>query len=179
VANYLGTHPMAGREQGGIDFADPRLFENATWAHTPHPDAALIAKTRAFITAMGASPLAIDPECHDAIVALTSHLPQALAVVLGAELAGAAHDDCRVMELCGPGMMSMLRLARSPESIWAPIVTANARPIAQRLHSIARTLDDAAAALEAGSSAPLMARFAQAREAVNELEERLIPSSRS
>ncbi len=179
VANYVGTHPMAGREQGGIDFADPGLFENATWAHMPHPDAALIAKTRAFITAMGAVPLAIDPERHDAIVALTSHLPQALAVVLGAELAAGTHDDHRVMELCGPGMMTMLRLARSPESIWAPIVAANARPIAVRLRSMARALDEAAAALEAGTTAPLMSRFARARAAVDELEERFIPSSRS
>jgi prephenate dehydrogenase len=179
VTNYVGTHPMAGREQGGIEFADAALFENATWAHTPHPDLALIAKTRAFIGAMGAVPLEIDAERHDAIVALTSHLPQALAVVLGSELAAAARHDRRVTELCGPGMMTMLRLARSPQSVWAPIVTANARPIAQRLRSMAQALDSAAAALEVGQNAPLMSHFAPAREAVNELEERFLPSPRS
>jgi prephenate dehydrogenase len=179
VANYVGTHPMAGREQGGIEFADRGLFENATWAHTPHPDAALIAKTRTFIAAMGALPLEIDAERHDAIVALTSHLPQALAVVLGSELAAAARHDRRVTELCGPGMMTMLRLARSPQSVWAPIVTANAGPIAQRLRAIAQALDTAAAALEAGDRALLMSHFAPARGAVDELEERFLPSSRS
>ncbi|MGD0473554.1 MAG: prephenate dehydrogenase/arogenate dehydrogenase family protein [Candidatus Velthaea sp.] len=179
VANYLGTHPMAGREQGGLGFANPALFDNATWAHMPHPDAELVAKTRAFIASMGALPLEIDPERHDAIVALTSHLPQALAVLLGSELAAAARDDRRVMELCGPGMMTMLRLARSPQNIWAPIVTANAQPIAKRLRSIARAIDAAAAALEADESAPLMAQFALAREAVEDLEERIVPSPRS
>jgi prephenate dehydrogenase len=179
VATYVGTHPMAGREQGGFEFADPGLFANATWAHMPHPDAALVARTRAFIVAMGASPLEIDAELHDAIVALTSHLPQALAVLLGAELAAAAHDDSRVMELCGPGMMSMLRLARSPESMWAPILTANAGPIALRLRSMARALDSAAVALEARDSAPLIAQFGRARKAAGALEERLLPSSRS
>lgn len=179
VANYVGTHPMAGREQGGFDFADPRLFVNATWAHSPHPNAALITKTRDFIVAMGAVPLEIAPEPHDAIVALTSHLPQALAVVLGAELAVAARADHRVTELCGPGMMTMLRLARSPESIWAPIVAANAEPIARRLRSMARALEICAAGLESGDNAPLMAHFAGAREAVSELEERFLPSSRS
>ncbi len=179
VANYLGTHPMAGREQGGLGFANPALFDNATWAHMPHPDAELVAKTRAFIASMGALPLEIDPERHDAIVALTSHLPQALAVLLGSELAAAARDDRRVMEFCGPGMMTMLRLARSPQNIWAPIVTANAQPIAKRLRSIARAIDAAAAALEADESAPLMAHFALAREAVEDLEERIVPSPRS
>jgi prephenate dehydrogenase len=179
VRNYVGTHPMAGREQGGFDFADAELFVHATWAHSPHPDAALIAKTRAFISAMGAVPLEIDPERHDAIVALTSHLPQALAVVLGSELAAAARADRCVTELCGPGMMTMLRLARSPESIWAPIIGANAGPIAERLRSMARALQTAAAALERGESAQLLSHFAHAREAVDALEERFSPRSRS
>ena len=179
VANYVGTHPMAGREQGGIDFADQDLFEHATWAHAPHADAALIARTREFIVAMGALPLEIDPWQHDAIVALTSHLPQALSALLGAELAAAARADRRVTELCGPGMMTMLRLARSPESIWAPIVSANALPIARRLRSLAQALDGAAAALESGDGVPLMSNFAPARAAAGELEERFRTGPRS
>jgi len=179
VTNYVGSHPMAGREQGGFDFADAELFANATWAHSPHPDAALIARTRAFIAHMGALPLEIEPQLHDSIVALTSHLPQALAVVLGAELAAAARIDERVTELCGPGMTTMLRLARSPESMWAPIVAANAEPLAGRLRSMARELEAAATALERGESAPLMAHFARAREAVDDLEERFSPRPRS
>jgi len=179
VANYLGTHPMAGREQGGIDAADAGLFENATWAYMPHHDAELILRTRSFIAAMGALPLEIDPVRHDAIVALTSHLPQALSVVLGAALAVAADHDRRVMDLCGPGMMSMLRLARSPEATWLPIVTANAAPLAERLRSVARALDSAAAALEAGDSAPLMSYFGVAHRAAVVLEERFPPAPRS
>lgn len=179
VANYIGTHPMAGREQGGIDAADAELFRNATWAHLPHRDAGLVERARALILAMGAIPLEIDAVEHDAIVALTSHLPQALAVVLGAEVAAAAGDDGRVTELCGPGMMSMLRLARSPESMWAPIVAANALPLAQRLRSIARALAGAAAGLEAGDSGALMSYFANARKAVTVLEERFASKPRS
>jgi prephenate dehydrogenase len=179
VTNYVGSHPMAGRERGGLDFADVGLFENATWAHSPHPDAALIARTRAFIGLMGAVPLEIEPELHDTIVALTSHLPQVLAVVLGAQLASATRADGRVTELCGPGMMTMLRLARSPESIWAPIVAANAEAIAGRLRSTARELEAAALSLERGESARLMAHFARAREAVDDLEERFSSHPRS
>lgn len=179
VANYVGTHPMAGREQGGVDAADARLFLNATWAYVPHPSAALAERTRAFIGAMGARPLEIDPVRHDAIVALTSHLPQAVSVLLGAELAAAAHADSRVMELCGPGMMSMLRLARSPENTWSPIITANALPIAQRLRSIARMCQAIAVSLEAGESGPLMAYFDSARAAAVALEKRFLPGPRS
>ncbi len=179
LPNYIGTHPMAGREHGGIDAADAALFEHATWAHSPHPGADLVDATRAFIAAMGATPLQIEPAEHDAIVALTSHLPQALSVALGAELAAAAADDPRVLELCGPGMLSMLRLARSPQSVWAPIVAQNAGPLAGRLRRLERMLAAAAAALEAGECAPLMSYFASAGAAAGILEERFLPGSRS
>jgi hypothetical protein len=44
---------------------------------------------------------------------------------------------------------------------------------------MARALEICAAGLESGDNAPLMAHFAGAREAVSELEERFLPSSRS
>ncbi len=179
VPNYVGTHPMAGRERGGIDAAEGQLFEGATWAYATQPNPALAVRIRAFIAAMGARPLEIDALRHDAIVALTSHLPQALSVALGAELAGAMHTDPQVRELCGPGMMSMLRLARSPEAIWLPIISANAGPLGRQLRSIARALSAAADGLDAGDSAPLMSYFEAARCASGVLEERFSNTLRS
>src|SRR5579871_3455459 len=32
---FLGGHPMAGKEQAGVDFADPDLFQGAAWFFTP------------------------------------------------------------------------------------------------------------------------------------------------
>ncbi len=178
LATYIGTHPMAGRERGGIAAADPALFSGATWAYTPHPDPELVERVTAFIRALGAVPLEIEAVRHDAIVAVTSHLPQALSVILGAELAAAA-DDPAVLDLCGPGMRSMLRLARSPEAIWAPIVEANAVPLSQRLRSIAGALEIAAAGLEEGDGEPLMSYFRLARDVTAALEKRYPPSPRS
>jgi prephenate dehydrogenase len=179
VANFVGTHPMAGREQSGIEAADAVLFENATWAYAPASDAALNERARELIGSLGAVPLAIDPLEHDRIVALTSHLPQALSVLLGAELGTDARTDRRIVELCGPGMISMLRRARSPEAVWAPIVAANAAPLAARLRSIAQVMGTVAAALEGGESSALMSYFDSARQAAQALEERFPPSPRS
>jgi prephenate dehydrogenase len=179
VANYVGTHPMAGSERAGIEAARSGLFINATWAYMPHPDESLLARARELIVSMGAVPLEIDPGEHDAIVALTSHLPQALSVLLGAALASAIRADRRVFDLCGPGMLSMLRLARSPESMWEPIVAANALPIAGQLRSTAQALLAAAAGLESGESAALMSYFTPARDAAHDLEKRFMPGARS
>ncbi len=179
VASYVGSHPMAGREAAGLAAADAGLFENATWAYTPRADARLIRAIRAFIAAMGALPLEIEAGDHDEIVALTSHLPQTLSVLLGDHLARAAQADRRVLELCGPGMRSMLRLARSSPSMWSPIVAANAAPLAAQLRALGAVIDRVATALETGESGPLMSYFESARTSAVALEERFAPPGRS
>ena len=167
---YVGTHPMAGRERGGIEAAQGDLFDAARWAYMPHADGKLIEAVTAFIVAMGARPLEIEAECHDSIVALTSHLPQALAVALAAQLGPALHADRRVAELCGPGIMSMLRLARSPATTWSSIMNANAAPLAGYLRSLAASLVTAAEGLDGGDSGPLMSYFDVASGVMRALE---------
>jgi prephenate dehydrogenase len=170
LPSFIGTHPMAGREVGGIDAADGALFEAATWAFVPQRDAARTQRIRSFIERFGARPLAIEPEAHDAIVALTSHLPQALSVTLGSQLAARAGADPRVAQLCGPGMRSMLRLARSPGEIWAPIAQANARGLAAELRTFATLLHGVADHLEQGDISPLMSYFGDARRIAASLD---------
>ena len=75
---------------------------------------------------MGARPVPSRPRSTTASLALTSHLPQALSVALGALLASTARRP-PLPELCGPGMRSMLRLARSDWPLWEPIVAATRR----------------------------------------------------
>ncbi len=179
IATYIGTHPMAGRERSGVAAADAELFRGATWAYSPHPDPALVTRARRFIESMGSFPLEVEPARHDAIVALTSHVPQVLSVLLGAELARRARGDEHVLDLCGPGMLTMLRLARSPDAVWAPIVAANAAEIARVLRSVACELDRAAIGLEAGESAPLMSYFEPARSIAEALAERFAQAPRS
>lgn len=179
VPHFVATHPLAGRERGGIGAADAALFAGRTWAYIPPGDAALETRVRAFIAAMEAEAVAVTAADHDAIVALTSHLPQALSVILGAALAEAVHEDPRVADLCGPGMLSMLRLARSPESVWRPIVAENAAPIASRLRSFAGQLVATAERLERGDVSRLMSFFGDARRVAGALEERFAALTRS
>src|SRR6202041_1344404 len=110
----------------GFGAAGAALFEGRTWAIVPSRDAAAQARLAALVTAFGARPLVLGGEEHDRLVAISSHLPQVLSVVLGAQLAAAGDADARVYDLCGPGMRSMLRLAHSDAALWAPIAQANA-----------------------------------------------------
>ena len=66
---FVGGHPMCGGEGPA-----PSCSTGATWFLTKDAH-----ELRAFVTALGAVPVTIDPQEHDKLVALTSHLPHALA----------------------------------------------------------------------------------------------------
>jgi prephenate dehydrogenase len=170
LPQFAGTHPMAGRERSGIDAADQLLFRGATWAIDEATPAALRRKIATFVRSFGAEPLVIGAADHDRLVALTSHLPQSVAVALGAHLAAAAAGDARATALCGPGMRSMLRLARSPLALWEPILRANAQPLAAELRALAHALERAAVELEAGETGALASYFTAAGPVAEELD---------
>jgi prephenate dehydrogenase len=75
--NFIGGHPMAGREKSGPDAATPELFKGATWAMTPSPraDERAVGVVLGLIETLGATPLYIDPAEHDQYAAAVSHLP--------------------------------------------------------------------------------------------------------
>jgi prephenate dehydrogenase len=170
LANFVASHPLAGREVGGFASAEAGLFAGRTWVVDPSAAAGPRAALAGLVETLGARTVAVTPADHDRVVALTSHLPQALAVALGARLAEAAGSDPYVYDLCGPGMSSMLRLARSPADLWSAIFAANAAPLAAELRSLAGALEAAAASLEQGEVGTLLSYFADAGSAVTALD---------
>jgi prephenate dehydrogenase len=169
LARFVPSHPLAGRERGGFAAADAELFAGRTWVVDPAASAEPRARLAALIALLGARVVEIGAADHDRLVALTSHLPQALAVALGAQLAEAGRHDPRAYALCGPGMASMLRLARSPAPLWGAIFAANAAPVAAEMRSLARALETAASALDQGEVGTLLSYFADAATAVGAL----------
>lgn len=170
LPRFVASHPLAGREMGGFAASDAALFEGRTWAIVPALDPAVQARLEQLVVALGARPLVLTAADHDRLVAISSHLPQVLSVVLGAQLAAAGDADGRVYDLCGPGMESMLRLAHSNAALWAPIAQANAAPVAEALSAVAGALQAAADGLRAGNVAGLLAAFEEAHRAVGVLE---------
>jgi prephenate dehydrogenase len=165
-ATFVASHPLAGRETSGFGAADAALFDGRTWAIVPSRDPAAQARLAALVTALGARPLVLGAEEHDRLVAISSHLPQVLSVVLGAQLAAAGDADVRVYDLCGPGMRSMLRLAHSDAALWAPIAQANATALAEALEGVAAALQATAAGLKVGNVDALLAAFEGAHRAL-------------
>jgi prephenate dehydrogenase len=168
LAGFVPTHPLAGAEQSGPAASRDDLFIGRPWAYVPSGDPLLEGRVLQFIRAMGAEPFAVEAERHDRIVALTSHVPQMLSTVLGATLG--AREEPLLSELHGPGLESMVRLARSAWPMWRPVVKANAPLIAEGLRRIAEAIDAVAANVEADDDGALEAWFEQANRFVKRLD---------
>ena len=123
---FLPGHPMAGREQGGIEHADADLFRGAAWITTPLGETSSAAAAfLGMIAGIGARVLALEPERHDRLCAWLSHLPQMVATALAASLAEEFSDDPHALELAGPALRDMTRTAASPYAMWRDIALTN------------------------------------------------------
>jgi prephenate dehydrogenase len=165
LAAFVPTHPIAGSERSGPTAARADLFADRVWSYDADAPAGTRARAASFIEAMGARPVAIASPEHDRVVALTSHLPQLVAVALGSHLASRLDANDSLAEFCGTGMQSMLRLAGSSWSVWEAVMRANARPLAQEVRTLGNILSDIAAALEGDALGTLAERFSQAADA--------------
>lgn len=152
VANFVASHPMAGREHGGPANADRALFEDRPWAYVSSGDGELDERLCAFVTSLGARPFAIDAELHDRTVALTSHLPQLMAFAFVDRLLDVRADARE--GLSGPVARELRRIGASDRALWREIFSLNRDDLAREARALAATLNAAADKLDAGKSVP-------------------------
>lgn len=134
---FLGGHPLAGKERRGVEHADPDLFRGKTYVLTPgQPDELnTLAATEfmAWLGRIGANPLVTTFERHDKVIAYTSHLPQLTATALAACVAREFGGEPPPM--WGPALVDSTRLALSPYDIWRDIFATNTTAIDAALAS--------------------------------------------
>ena len=125
---FLGGHPMAGKEKRGAQAAEADLFQGCTWVLTPEEPAGMETKQAADLVAwirrIGGRPLVMDPEEHDRVVSFTSHLAQLASTGLASTVAEQLHPPERIA-VAGPGLTDMTRLALSSYDLWRDILATN------------------------------------------------------
>ncbi|MFT4189010.1 MAG: prephenate dehydrogenase [Aeromicrobium sp.] len=146
---FVGGHPMAGTERSGPTAGSALLFEGRPWAvvASSQSDETAVESVRALVVALDAVPLVMDAEEHDAAVALVSHVPHVISVLTAGLLVGAPRDH---LDLAGPGLRDVTRIAGSPTGMWLQILDSNAGPVRELLAALRLDLDRVLDALDDG-----------------------------
>jgi len=163
-ARFIGGHPVCGSEARGPANARAELFDGATWFLTPvaQTDPERYRKLHAFVSAVGAVPVAVDPDAHDRLVALTSHLPHALANLLVNQAGGMRIDGHEPLAAAGGSLRDMTRVAGANPRIWIDIFLDNAAAVRESLAEHRRRIEQLESALESGDAGFLARWIAEA-----------------
>ena len=147
---WIGGHPMAGKETAGLEHAEATLFHGRTWCVVPPSGARAdsVNRIRQLATDAGATPLEIDAERHDRAVAKVSHLP----FMAAAALAHAVIDDDdfeSIERIAGTGLRDMTRLASGDPTMHRDIVLTNRVNVVRSLERYVASLEETLALLRA------------------------------
>ena len=149
---FVPGHPIAGGHSGGPTRASADLFDAATWLLTPLPttDPARLDLVEQFVTALGARAVRLSADDHDRLLALTSHLPHALANLLMRRVAAGGEE---ALGFAGAALREMTRVAGANPTMWADIFVENGDLIAEALAAHRDELGDVERALRDGDRA--------------------------
>lgn len=128
---FIGGHPMAGKETRGVAAADADLFRGRNYILTPSDDTTALRWFRQQLESFGSIVTTLEAAEHDRLVAYTSHLPQILSTVLACTL----EPVSKAPRVAGPALLDMTRIAQSPFDMWHDIFLTNRGPIEEALQA--------------------------------------------
>ncbi|HEX5831779.1 MAG TPA: prephenate dehydrogenase [Gemmatimonadaceae bacterium] len=159
LAQFVGSHPMAGCHRSGWGASRPGLFEDATVFLCADTDtrAEAVDHARVLWESLGATPTLCSAEEHDEHVAWVSHLAHfaSFALALAIQARGKRYSDL------GRGGRDAVRLAASSPAMWRAIGMENAAEISRAISALERELQGLRSALERDDGDGLEERFAR------------------
>jgi prephenate dehydrogenase len=158
---FVGSHPLAGSEKRGVEYADADLLAGRVTIVTRTPRTASSALERAiqFWESLGSRTRVMDPEEHDRSLGLTSHLPHLIA----SALAGILPPQLR--ELTATGFRDTTRIAAGDPALWNAVFRQNQRELLASLQLFQRRLEKFRTALAGEDQKALEALLKDGKEA--------------
>jgi prephenate dehydrogenase len=139
--NFVGGHPMAGKETAGPENADADLFRNKAYCVVPSPRVGrkAVSEITTLAEAVGARPFFIGVDEHDSFVAAASHLPFMISTALiGCTSKSANWED--IAQLTASGFNDISRLAAGDPIMHRDICLTNPEPIVAWIDAFIREL---------------------------------------
>ncbi|MBU0581070.1 MAG: prephenate dehydrogenase/arogenate dehydrogenase family protein [Candidatus Margulisbacteria bacterium] len=147
---FVGGHPMAGLEKTGIEVADHKILEKATFVltKTKNTSGKALNEMIHFVKKLGMKPLILKPAVHDFMVAAISHLPYLVAVSLAGTVEEMKEYRKQLGILMAGGFRDTTRVASSAPRWGKEVASTNREQIIEvlnlyqkKLQTIRRLID--------------------------------------
>jgi prephenate dehydrogenase len=167
----LGGHPMCGKEKSGIEVADPALYRERTFILSPLARTSMhaLALGQALVQATGATPLFVEAQRQDYLVATVSHLPYLLACALVSTADATTSADPLVWEIVAGGYRDTSRVAGSDVTMMLDILTTNRDKVIAATEVCLLQLEQLKELVASGDEGALRARLSAIRETRREM----------
>lgn len=164
--HFIPCHPMAGTEHSGPEAGFASLFDNRWCLVVPGEDAdpEAVARVEAYWQAMGANTEVMEPEHHDLVCAVVSHVPHLIAYTM----VGVADDlrrvsDQEVIKFSAAGFRDFTRIAASDPTMWRDVFLTNKEATIEILGRFTEELMALQRAIRTGDGEQLHAYFTHTR----------------
>ena len=163
-SNFVPAHPIAGREQSGVQAAQAGLFAGKKVIITPTQQTSgeSLMQITELWQQIGAEVEYMNADSHDQILAATSHLPHALAFALVECLAKQTHTP-EIFRYAAGGFADFTRIASSDPALWRDICLANQPALIDAIECFEATLKKLRVSLQDQDSETLLSMFQEAK----------------
>ena len=143
--DFIGGHPMAGLEKGGIEHAKSDLFFKKPYITVSREQNTPEASRRMtyFLEKLGAFEIKVTASEHDKIIALVSHVPQLISVIMTnmfGQLVQEGYDE-ECFKIGGNAFNELTRVASSPFSMWGDVFRTNNKWIINFIDDLEKMLE--------------------------------------
>jgi arogenate dehydrogenase (NADP+) len=151
--NFVGGHPMAGKEESGLQYAEPGLFRHNPYVLTPTAITPIesIAIVSDIVTALGAKLYQCSPEIHDRAVSWISHLPAMVSASLIATCLKEPNLDIQQLarQVASSGFKDTSRVGGGNPELRRMMAEYNREELLRSLYEYRETLDEFISLIEA------------------------------
>ncbi len=159
---FIGSHPMAGREVSGVQFADPSIFLPANLIITPtskNTQAAIDFLYEFGIELRFNNICILTPEKHDEMIGYLSQLTHVIAVSLMN-----ANDNSHLKEYTGDSFRDLTRIAKINENLWTELFLMNKDVLVNEITAFVDEINDFKQKLMAEDVDGMKQKFIQSTE---------------
>jgi len=164
---FVGSHPIAGGENSGLEASTANLYEGAKCIVTPteKTDKKALEKINALWQAVGMQIINLSTEEHDFVFGAVSHLPHIIVYALMNTLGALrTQDDRAVTAFSGAGLKDITRIASSDPVMWRDICLSNRNHSLDLIDRFQNKLDEIRSTIEKGDGQALKEEFMAANK---------------